>query len=272
MIVDEIDWSAAWKEYSATRRSADAQEYWNKRAPSFKKKAGTSPYTQEFLRIAGIQAGESVLDMGCGSGTLALPLAKQGCHVHAADFSQTMLELLNEQAEADGVAGSITTQLLAWADDWSAAQVPVCDVALASRSISTDDLAGALQKLDSHAARRVCLTLSTGQSPRFDNCLVKLLGRETAVLPEYVYAMNMLWQMGRSPELRMIESPRVSLYESPQHALEKNAELFDVTPDERRILEEYVSTHMYAVQTEEGQQWRFDHDRTVGWACISWNK
>ena len=46
---------------------------------------------REFIEKSGLKCGESVFDMGCGSGTLCVPLAEDGYTVFAGDFSEKML-------------------------------------------------------------------------------------------------------------------------------------------------------------------------------------
>lgn len=91
----DIDWAAAWKEEQLRRNNPDNADMWNERAKGFAKTCGTSPYATAFLERAAIRGGETVLDMGCGSGTLALPLARAGHEVYACDFSQGMLDALH---------------------------------------------------------------------------------------------------------------------------------------------------------------------------------
>ena len=131
-----FDWAQAWRDKAAMRKRADSVEFWNNRAPSFAKTAGVSPYARTFLELADVHEGETVFDMGAGSGTLALPLARDGFKVFAGDFSSVMLDLMMERAELEGIGHLITTKVMAWEDEWDA---PVCDVAFASRSIATDD-------------------------------------------------------------------------------------------------------------------------------------
>ena len=69
---------------STTNR--DSQAYWNKRATTFTRDA-TSDYERWLLDLLALEAGEEVLDMGCATGTLAVPLARAGHRVHGCDFA-----------------------------------------------------------------------------------------------------------------------------------------------------------------------------------------
>ena len=265
----DIDWGRAWKEAQASRHRDGGSEYWDKRAPSFAKTAGISPYAQDFLARAGVRAGETVLDMGCGSGTLALPLADAGHEVYARDFSPRMIELMLQRAELNGTRERIHEQLLAWDDDWDAADVPVADLAFASRSIATEDLAAALDKLDAHARRRVCITLATNASPRHDDVLLKAIGRKPTVMPDCQFACNILWSRGIEPEVSYIRSQRIKDFASREEAVETSATILGVDADERARLEAYAAEHL--VERANGA-WNFDHERIVSWCLISWDK
>lgn len=269
----DFDWNEAWKEVQRTRRHADDQAFWDKRAPSFAKTAGTSPYAATFLERAGVQAGQTVFDMGCGSGTLALPLAERGIEVWAADFSPVMLELMMQRAEADGTADLIHPIELSWAQSWDGLDLPTCDFAFASRSVATEDLRDALVKLDARASRRVCVTLGVDSSPRSDPVMLAVVGRAPEQHPDYIFGMNILWQMGRQPSLSYIRSDRASEFESPEHAIEKTCQIIEATPEERVLLEEYTRDHLKQGIGQDGNPcWMYDHRRVTSWAFISWDK
>ncbi len=270
MDIDTIDWREAWADYQQYRRAADNADFWNARAKSFAAKAGTSPYAAEFLQLADVREGESVLDMGCGSGTLAIPLAQAGHQVWACDFSSAMLEQLEAAAQAAGVLERIHPMLVSWSDDWDALGVPLCDVALASRSMAADDLTDAIEKLSSRARRRACVTMGTNHSPRYDAVLLAAVGRSMRKLPEFVYAMNILWRLGKRPELRNITSQREELFDCPEDAVRKHAGIMECTPEEEQALRGYASQHLLEVSTPEGVKWKFDHQRVNSWAFISW--
>ncbi len=73
----EIDWSLIWRE-SRKRRSCKSKgcKEWNRKAASFARRNRGSAYIDKLLPFIDVRDGETVLDVGCGPGTLALPLAK----------------------------------------------------------------------------------------------------------------------------------------------------------------------------------------------------
>lgn len=269
----DIDWAAAWKDEQKRRNHPDSAECWNERAKGYAKVAGTSSYAATFIERAGIESGETVLDMGCGSGALSLPLARAGHEVYACDFAQAMLDALMDEAFRQGIAEHIHPMLIAWDEDWTHAGVPVCDVAIASRSIATADMQAALVKLDAHARRRACITLTTGLSPRVDPVLLEAIGREQPRYPDCVFAFNILWGMGIRPELSYINSSRESRFESFDAAIEKTGELLEMTPVEHERLMAYSQEHLQEKRGADGRvYWEYDHTRVTPWAFLAWNK
>jgi SAM-dependent methyltransferase len=146
----------------------------------------------------------TLLDVGCGPGAIALAVAGRLARVYGLDFSRGMLDALMENAAARGL-NNVEPIQRAWEEDW--ADVPACDLVVASRSTLVNDLADALARLDAKANRRVCLTSLVGG--RFVHAgILQALGRENEPLPDYIYVLNILYQMGRQPRLDYIRSER----------------------------------------------------------------
>lgn len=101
-----IDLAEEWRKLDAVRHKPDAQEHWDKRARTFSFHDAPNDYVSSFIRKMQLQGGESILDMGCGTGSLAVPLARAGHAVVAADFSQGMLERVRENAAGLLVEGA----------------------------------------------------------------------------------------------------------------------------------------------------------------------
>lgn len=60
------------------------------------------PLVGRLVETARVAAGERVLDVGCGSGTVAITAARQGARVTGLDITPRMLDLAREDA---GIAG-----------------------------------------------------------------------------------------------------------------------------------------------------------------------
>lgn len=277
----ETDWNEEWMALQAQRPAPDDPARWDARARHFRPRE-THPYARDFIELADIGAGESVLDMGCGAGSLAIPLARAGHRVIAADFSARMLEMLEEGARDAGVPDLVRALPLAWDDDWDAAGLgPGCvDVALASRSIATSDLRAALSRLTRVARRRCCITLSADAGPRVDGRILQAIGARVAHRGDYVYAFNILVGMGLEPEVRYISSTRRDTFRSADDAVaELSRMLAGGNEDRIGALRAYVDGHLVANPDagapgeKGGPQGPFmlDRERVVRWAFLSWD-
>lgn len=105
--------------------------------------------------------GGSVLDVGCGGGAGALPLAPPAGHLIGVDASEGMLAAFAERAAARGVA--FTTVAGRWPD--VADDVPLADVVVSHNVVyGVRDLPAFARALTGHARSRVVLQL-TAQRP-----------------------------------------------------------------------------------------------------------
>jgi SAM-dependent methyltransferase len=181
-------------------------EHWDARAEQMDRRSQPdSSYVTQFMGQLNLQDCATVLDVGCGSGAIALALAPQVETVFAIDYSTAMLERMMCNARSRGI-GNIVPLLRSWEDDWL--DIPACDLAIASRSTAVMDLESALHKLDAKARKRACLTSATGS--RFVNpMLLEALDRAVPAAgldkPDYIYAINLLYRMGRRPRVDYIE-------------------------------------------------------------------
>ena len=63
-----------------------------------------SRYAEDALRIAGVGAGQDVLDVATGPGTLAVLAARRGARVSAIDFAEAMVGKLRARIDAEAIA------------------------------------------------------------------------------------------------------------------------------------------------------------------------
>lgn len=89
-----------------------AKNYPSFKDPSMKKDVQTMIARAERF---GIEFKEKeILDIGCGTGTVAIPLGKKGAKVTATDISLTMLKRLESDAKEEGVSDLIQTIQSDW--------------------------------------------------------------------------------------------------------------------------------------------------------------
>jgi len=208
-----IDWRKAWLEYKYVRPISDDPQAWDKRAGDYARNSGISPYANTFINYLKPAQGASILDMGSGNGTLALPLAHRGHSVLAADFSPRMLEMLQETATREGLSAAIHCMLLDFNAGWSVWEAAgitenCVDIAIASRSTMVDDLWAAFEKLERAARLKVAVTVATEFSPRETRRMGAVVDGSPPYIPAYIYAVNILMQMGRHPSVRYIDSDK----------------------------------------------------------------
>lgn len=267
-----IDWAERW---CSNRMHATLTEstlhYWSDRAQRFKATSHPMGYARMFLERTDVRDGETIIDMGCGAGTLALPLAMQGHRVVACDYSQQMLDRLVQFAEMAGVASNVEPHCVSWADSWD--ELPVADVFIASRSLCTRDLGSTLRDIEAHTRRRCCLTVPTYFSPRHDTAMRQAIGRTEIVPSEDVYVINLLMQMGRLPEVSYIKRVYPPAGED-LHDVREGFEREDgpFTPEESKLLDEFIENN-YKVATDSlgVPIVHRSYVREVCWAYIAWD-
>ncbi len=203
------DWRKAWLERNKKRPAPGDSACWDARAQSYKENSGKSSYTKTFLEYLDAKPGQSILDMGSGSGTLAIPLAKAGHTVIAADFSAGMRQAAQERVREEGLS-NVKVRALDWKDDWEKAGIEAksVDIVIASRSTMVDDLADALEKLDRTARSKVAITMVTEYGPKGYKPLGSTQDGIENYVPDFIFGINMLLQMGALPELRYIDTKR----------------------------------------------------------------
>lgn len=175
-------------------------QFWDNLAKPCSSYERRSSYADEFLRKSCILEGESVFDMGCGSGTLCIPLADDGHKVFCADFSEKMLQSVRDTVTDEGIT-LIETCKLSWQEDWDIRTLPVCDLAIASRCMFDADPFDTVKKLSNHAKRKVCITLPVNSS-MFKSPHAKYdVGEQEGRVRYLLEVLNAVFTLGYKPEV-----------------------------------------------------------------------
>ncbi|MFP4208571.1 MAG: methyltransferase domain-containing protein [Wenzhouxiangella sp.] len=260
MNIFDIDFAELYRRHmAASGRQLKAPEDWDGRAARMKAGALGSNYVRQFVSRMDLSGCSSLLDVGCGTGAIGLTLADRLDEVVGLDYSAGMLDAMMELAAERG-ADHVRPLRKSWEDDWS--DVPVCDIAVASRSTAVRDLKAALVKLDQHARRRVYLTSKVG-GYFIDPAIAAVIDRRLDPVPDYIYAVNILYQMGRQARVDFIDNDHSpSACESASEFVRRVAfSLGPLADEDRDRLTEWFDEDPARARTT-GQPFR--------WAFIAW--
>lgn len=274
--IESIDWDEAYRNWhdhlgNMPPGGEESRAHWNARVGRFLRKTNRSDYINQLIALLDLAPGESVFDMGCGAGSLAVPLAKEGHDIVAVDFADAMLEGLVQLASEEGVADRILPYQRSWQEDWS--DLPAADVAVSSRSFISANLEHTLPKLEGQARNRCVLAIGAGDRPFRDARIFEAMGRdaEAHVPPrELALITNFLWANGRFPRIAYIEYPGYwsrSTREELDEAI--RATHVPQNDEQEQRLAAFLEEHM--TFDEEEDRWALDYPRKDRWGVITWS-
>ncbi|HPK81375.1 MAG TPA: methyltransferase domain-containing protein [Methanoculleus sp.] len=240
-----IDWNELWKALHVSsperaEKDRNPAAHWDKRAAAYRRVTRDErSATEQELAILGVQPGETVLDMGAGTGRLAVPVARTAAHVTALDPSEGMLAILRERMTAEGLT-NYSCLRKRWEDATIGRDVEPHDIVVAAFSLGFYDLAAALEKLDAAARRAVYIFWHAGEwrNPGEMALYRTVFGDEAAGekgYPDYIFPVNILHDAGIYPNVRIYRAVWDAVYDSVEDAARTwaamhNPGMEDLTP------------------------------------------
>jgi SAM-dependent methyltransferase len=232
-------------------------EFWGKSATvdTFYSKCRDKRQELAGARITSMQVppGSRVLDIGAGPGTLAVPLALQGCEVTAVEPSEAMREALARYQDETGAEG-ITVVPARWEDVLLEDLETPYDVVIASYSLAMVDIREAVGKMQRACSGTVhlfwFLTLPRWAQVAKD-LWPALHGAEFRAEP----TADCLWQellgMGILADIAPDPNTEGGSYASFAEVMEAyRARLSCSTPEHDAVLRGYLESHL--VPTDHG--------------------
>lgn len=265
----DLDWDLLWRNARGQKSwNSKGAEEWDKRAASFSSRNQSSAFVSLVLDRLPLDSSLTVLDIGAGPGTLALPIAARVKSVTALDFSSGMLAALGEQAARAGI-DNIRCVHASWEDDWSHLGIDCHDIALASRSLGVADLKGALGQLNRYASRYVFIVDRISPTP-FDPEAFAAVGRPFNPGPDYIYILNFLYSMGIHPHVDILRLEDTSRYADIDTAFSSYAWMFkDLSTEEESRLRRYLK---WKSRTCDNGRISIQRQTPPQWALIWWEK
>jgi SAM-dependent methyltransferase len=245
-IAQPIDYVERWRSMVAARRQQhDAacaaegrttRDYWARRAEGFRKFVAeaadrSDPFLECVLRH--VRPGDSVLDVGAGTGRHAIPLARRAGQVIALDPSAAMLRFLRGDVEAEGLT-NVTVVEGVWPG--VAEKAGEADIVISAHVLyPIEDVVAFLRALD-RSARRFCFLNLMVRQPWFDQLGLweAVHGEARLPQPAYIDAVNVLHQLGcfANVQVDWVETPRV--FDGLDAAVDRFAEAVAVGEDSAR--------------------------------------
>ena len=226
----------------------DPGEFWGKSAFMYDKMSKLeTDYTSNQLDTIILDAADSVLDVGCGPGRLAVPIAKRVARVTAIDASEEMLRNCKKNAQEQGLT-NITTKVLDWKKAVVGKDIEKHDIVIASRSVGLSDLV----KLNS-AANKYVFVLSFAQSPSLKEVQMSFFeGISEEKLPDvrmnrmfgYNILFNILYDLGIDPNLRVVKDGFTRDYVSRQEAYDDLRQLGEVKKEQEPIFRKNIDKYL----------------------------
>jgi SAM-dependent methyltransferase len=239
-----IDFTAAWHSYvrerdDGRRELTGDRAFWERFAPHYDLRTAAPASCAQTLTVLStlVRIGDSLLDVGAGTGRFALALARCVGHVTAIDNDPAMLNILRRKAAGQSVANITVVET-----DWEAAEVEPHDVVLAAGSLYRQhDLRAALRKLVAETRRTLVIVAGDSGDPPHRRVTDAIWGAGEPEVPAYLYLLGSLWQIGVRANLRVVHETRHFCYVSPREAAEQLAPVHAAPAEIQRFARDLAS-------------------------------
>ena len=280
MDFNAIDWNSMWQEASGGGTNYDQKsqkDVWNQRAESYGKRISRvmdgresldkDDYISKMLSHIQVKPEWSVLDIGCGPGTLAIPLAKKVKSITALDISSEMLRILKTNAGKSGL-NNISYIESSWQDAFAGKKLGEYDVVVASRSLISGDMKGAVANVNYIARQAAYITFPIVHLP-LDFEVYKTIGRNGNKHAPYIYVYNLLYQMGIMANVNILRSKvKVQFPNIEETIKDLQWRTAPFTPTEKEKVQEFLEKKF----TRQKDSTNFIHEGYSVWALIWWRK
>ncbi|RPI79052.1 MAG: class I SAM-dependent methyltransferase [Desulfobacteraceae bacterium] len=263
-----IDWNRIWNDKLAEVSGRHHnKERWDHYASKYDQWSGNDNLPEQVLPLLDVRPSDKLLDIGCGSGALALPLARRVAAVTALDPSAAMLDLLRRKTRRLGLR-NIDCLEMPWQAVRPEQNLAPHDVVLASRSLGLTDIREQLLKMHHLAKRSVYLVWRLGLRP-LDALVHRHLARPYHEYPGTDILYNLLHQLGfhaRQNVLRVRQA--VGFADLADAVAHFRWKIGDLTPAEEIKLEAFLAGYLEKT-LNRGLQSRQLVSR---WALLGWHK
>lgn len=255
-----------WQKIVGKKR--EKPKNWDKEAEKFSKRSAQDEYQENLFSKMRISKEDSVIDLGCGEGSITIPLAKKAKKITGVDSSKKMLEILENKCKDQNINNvEVIEENL---ENVTIEEVGSHDIVLLSRSINgIYKIKETLENINNIANKYVYITIFGPNNWKFEKNFYDLIGKKDQGFAPYNYLFNILVNMEIHPNVENLEIKTNRTYESIDDAL-KNGKwnLNNFTEKEKYQLIEYLKKNL--IKNENG---KLEHPNDKSdWILIWWKK
>lgn len=268
-MIQKTDWNSIWademKAASMWKRRGGMDRFWDRMADRYELSVQRSDRVSDVISKLKISPEDTVLDIGSGPGTFALPIAGVADHVTAVEPSAGMLSILKKNAQQMKI-NNIKFINKKWEDVVPFEDVEKHDVTIASYSLDVVNLCDAINKIVLLSNKYVYLfTFAGRRSSDYQSLWPRLYNEMYRPSPDYICLYNVLYDMGILANVEISEYEYIQRYSSMDEAVSYWVEnLNERSPEAELVIRNYLASNLV---DEEGS---LLSKRIMKSAMISW--
>ncbi|WP_462272540.1 class I SAM-dependent methyltransferase [Methanohalophilus sp.] len=261
MALNNLDWNDIWTEMMQANQKNDHEKrgdcanLWDSRENAerfWERSRKNKARVEKTLNELPLDPNYSVLDVGAGPGSLAIPLAERVSHVTAVEPGKGMLEILQENIDQYGL-DNISCVNKCWEDlDVDNDLKGLHDIVIASFSLGMPDIRKAIEKMQAASSKYVCLYWFAGETPwdAHSRKLWPLLyGKEYIPSPRCDVLYNVLYNMGIYPDMHVFPLEYNNSFSSMDEAVDFFKSRYTIDNQQQ---EEIIRNYLEEVLEKQG--------------------
>ena len=262
---NDVNWTAFWAEKLANKQDKN----WDEAAEGFFRRTRKEDYNTALFSKLILDKNDTVLDIGCGEGSITLHIAKKVKKVIGIDSSPKMLELLDKRAAENNI-NNIESRLMA-IEDITYDEIGDVDVVICSRSLNGIlPIERVLKEINKIANKYIFITIFGPENKKIEKDFDLKIGKKTENFPDYNYFVNILFNMGIYANIERLDLNNYREYNSIEEAMDNGKFRLDLyNNDEKELLKEYL-TEMLTYDCEKNKYYNIKDK--ADWILIWWKK